>query len=391
MKGCENQGLFAGEVLARSEPYVWAPGDSQVIKTNFLEAKWGRLNRPMITMMKLKITMNLTTGAGAALRAAQLYQILSQFYAKDNEGERLDVTGAALRIIAAMERRNGPVYGDLAVNTANQIVTIWIEIPIEPWGRVPNAAEYRWNAASLRVGEIKYTFSSATLGAGVNQATINSATMRLYVWMVDERGDAVNHKTRLRYRSYAIGKSEDTYNLVGALRWGGVYVGDVGEKQAVMQILAAQDYTSDALMLNGEASDILAESDLERREPRLTAPSLAEDEDDPTKLGVFQPLWQGRPGHPMTELPMIDQWGVRTSATLTTGGASTLDTQWRPQMLAAYIEDRPEQGCGSVVPGVVKTRNGPRMLSTIPTEYQRKLAFDAPPGALSIVEKKDIG
>lgn len=371
-------GRFPSKRVFRSNEITWAANETKTIPLDFLDAAVSTMG-PGARICDIALHVSLTggTGGGGSDGAReQLYpRALSRINIKDLYGERVDLSGAALRVLnyAEIEGFSFSQVRDLGASSGSTTIKGVLHIPCEP-RFAARPQDYRMNVRALRAGEMSVTWSPAALGeVTANQITLTAGTLRVYVTVIEENDQEQKFRTLLK--QLGITANEQTFQLGGMMRIRGLYqyIGEVGESDTTPDVWADQDIYSQTFAINGLPGAYFRDQYRLLAHPRRTASALAIDETDPALVNSAIPLFQPSEYMGITEMPIVA--GAFDWKTSLTYGSGTFAASNKPQMIVFAIADRTagEQPCGDS-DGVTKTADGRvAQLEQVPAELVRKL------------------
>lgn len=326
---CGTQGQ-TGPRRFKSQSIAWAASQPSVdLPLDFLKTALSLYGaRGEIRDLQLRVAMNVDVAAAA--REQVQPQIIDKVVLADEDGEIRTLSGAACRIVGFAEFGQGYDYPpDLAAG-AGQAVVFFLNL----FAELPSAekpSDYRIKVAKLLGGSCAISFSPAIVGPAGNTMTVNSGAVELWAECIDARKDV--NPSRLVMREWPITGPTQTFPVKGRLRSLFHYVGTVGENAVVSVVQPTQNLTIPALEMSKQRSDELNTTYVERVAPRLTAPGLAADENDPNVQGASLAIVTPRRNQATSEMAeiMAVDWESDVSPTLAN----------KPLMIASWIADRP--------------------------------------------------
>lgn len=190
---------------------AWSASGNVNPKTDFLKQARGKYKFPVVTKLMLRWQGSITMSVGN-LNGEDNARFYSQVYVGDAHGERVNVTGVALRLINMIEFKSN--FVDNAASPTSATYEFWYALPLSPPG-VKRARDFGIPLSEiLEAGEFRISFSAA---APITNLTINSGTLELWAYVEDQIDAEL--KSRCVYRTNTgVNKAEDYYQIGGALR-----------------------------------------------------------------------------------------------------------------------------------------------------------------------------
>ena len=330
---------------ARSATLAFSAGAAgNEIDLAFLDSLCSQMrNTGRIVEMGIRLSLSVTTDVAGAAREDLFARALQRVYIADKHGDRVDCSGASLRVLAYTQNPNflPALTQNLGAGAATTI-DVYVPIPIERFNFL-SPKDFRWRLVDLRQGRVQIDWSAATVGAAIgNQIAIVSGTAQLYVWAIDEGED--KRMVRTLVRDTQIIASLQTFNVKGLLAGAYQHIGEVGESTAAAPATwATQTINSPTLLYFSIEDSALRHYYSNNVHPRRTAASITPgDTTDPVTRGCTMPIYTPRFRQAITELPVVDGLEWQTSLTF---GAGTFTSANGPRMILDAVVDRPEDPC----------------------------------------------
>lgn len=209
--------------IIRAQPITWNANSTAPCNLAFLDSSKGA--NPQVSALYATVQLTVDTGSSVGV-GAQLHQMFSRIVLADGSGERINISGAGLRILNAAEAAFGGGYDDpddVAANQTGTSVVFFLRLPIVPKSTgALREADFFPAVRELRDGgRLEFTFSSSTPG-NANGWSIQSGTVTVYAEIQDCMPGLTS---RLVLRENVMNQTDDVYVIGGALRWAIPYVG----------------------------------------------------------------------------------------------------------------------------------------------------------------------
>lgn len=214
--------------IIRAQPITWSANTTAPVNLAFLDSAKGR--SPQVSALYAQVTLSCTTGTAGGT-GSQLPQFLSRIVLADGSGERINLSGASLRLLNCAEAAFGSGFDDpddVAASTSSAVsISFFVRLPVIPRSTSAHReADFYMSVRELRDGgRLELTFGSANPGSA-NGWTIASGTVTWYAEIVDA---APALTSRLVLREQVMSQVDDVYSIGGALRWALPYVGATNE------------------------------------------------------------------------------------------------------------------------------------------------------------------
>lgn len=217
----------------QSDAVDFRPGGSVTIKKDFLEPALS-MTAPVIRKGKFRFQMNVTTNAAgeAIADGGMLTHIFNRLIIKDRSGERFNLSGGEVRMVAQQELGWGYIDPDPIVGTQTIDVEFYLPVLFTLADKSISPDDTSLVLPDFYTGgEITINFVNGEIGNGIDDTstiTVNSGTVSFIAEVIDE--GVQEAKARLALFSTSLVNNDSSYPLNGKLRMAMLYVGDLNEE-----------------------------------------------------------------------------------------------------------------------------------------------------------------